>query len=129
MNLSAKDRTMIYRAQMVAATSNHRFQHGAIITDHGKVRAVGVNFARNDPRNVEIPDSSVHAEIAALNSIRGNSQGLTLYVARQRKNGDAAQSKPCVSCQQKIEKAGIKRVVYTTDEQFTYGVWYPRMVG
>ena len=127
MNLSSKDFIMINRAMWVAATSNHRFQHGAILTDHGKVRAVGINFSRNNPKNVEFPkvESSVHAEIAALNSVRGDKRGMTLYVARRRKNGYEAQSKPCLACQKVIEEAGIKRVVYTTDEILTYGVWHP----
>lgn len=116
---------MLNRACVLAHTSTHRFQHGAILTDHRKVRAVGVNFARNDPKNVEVPDSSVHAEVAVLNAVRGNAQGLTLYVARLLKNGVAAQSKPCPACQKVIEEAGVKRVLYTTDEYFAYGVWFP----
>lgn len=120
---------MLDRAKTVAATSSHRFQHGAVLTAHGKVQAVGVNVSRNDPRNVQYPkkDSSVHAEVAALNAIRGDTKGLTLFVARRKKNGEAAESRPCEACQKAIIKAGVKRVVYTTDSVLTYGVWEPRV--
>lgn len=126
MNFSAKDLDLLGRARTVSLTSSHRFRHGAVLVAHGKVQSVGINYTRNNPRNVQFrSDSSTHAEVAALNAIRGETKGMTMFVVRSRKNGETAQSRPCNNCQKAIIKAGVKRVVYTTDQVLVYGVWYP----
>lgn len=70
------------------------------------------------------PKVTIHAEIEALRNAPRASGG-TLYVARIGRNGKIGLSKPCADCRKAIIEAGVKRVVYTIDEE-TYGTWQPR---
>jgi tRNA(Arg) A34 adenosine deaminase TadA len=47
-----------------------------------------------------------------------------MFVARKMRNGQIGLAKPCQHCQTLIRASGIKRVVYTVDDQ-TIGVWKP----
>ena len=72
---------------------------------------------KNIPRNVtdtyHQQYCSVHAEVDALRNVK-DAVGATVYVARINRQGEQRLSKPCLSCQQYLDKRGIKRVVYTT---------------
>lgn len=65
--------------------------------------------------------SKLHAEIDALiTSGRVDLTGAEIYVYREDKNGNIANSRPCVSCTQALKDAGVKHIYYTTTSGFAY---------
>ena len=105
-----------------------RSKHAAVLSYKGKVLATGVNKLKTHPlmlRYNKHPDCrNLHAEIDCI--IRAiNLYGTellrecTLYVARTRKDGTTASSKPCEGCARAIKAFGIKRTYYTTKEGWT----------
>lgn len=118
--MSDKDSRLLARAADLATYSTENYRHGAIIVKNGKTIAVGVNRRVNHPNQVIDPkkNSSVHAEIAALNACRKtNVRGAVLYVARILSNGAPAMSKPCARCQKALTDAGVKKVFYTVESE------------
>lgn len=118
--LSAKDRSRLDQAIRVSENSECRKRHGAVLTSGGRVLGIGVNVNRNDP--AVIGDAqlnySVHAEIAALRAWGGsNLKNATMYVARIGRYGEPMMSKPCAKCQEALKAAGVKKVVYTIDNE------------
>jgi deoxycytidylate deaminase len=120
--LSKQDTKLLDKAIQLAGMSTCRaFFHGAVISHHGKIVAVGVNRERNDAKIIKDAPSdmySVHAEVAALMSCRKtNLDGAVIYVARVNKHGKPMMSKPCPNCQKALKARGIKKVCYTIDNQ------------
>jgi pyrimidine deaminase RibD-like protein len=106
------------------ARRNQRYQRwplGAVITKGGSVVAVGQSALKSPPLH---PGCSRHAEEQALRRVRGLAPGCVMFVARKMRNGQIGLAKPCQHCQTLIRASGIKRVVYTVDDQ-TIGVWKP----
>ena len=91
-------------------------KHGAILVSGGRLIAYGCN--RNILNPYYYPDAdklSIHAEEAAIRSIRGNvsRRRYTLYVVRVGKHG-VTTSAPCLNCRTLIDEFGaIKRIVHT----------------
>jgi hypothetical protein len=83
-----------------------------------RVFLLGAVGQRNDgvyvmSRNVASTDvvPSHHAEARLTRKLTPDS---TVWVARvRRKNGEWALSRPCNSCQAQLQRAGVRRVVYT----------------
>jgi deoxycytidylate deaminase len=55
----------------------------------------------------------MHAEIAALLVAGSRAYGATVYVARVRKDGTPADSKPCKKCEGQLKRKGVKKVIWT----------------
>lgn len=99
-------------------------KHAASVWLSGNPVSVGLNSLRNDPRYVQsdLPDGiksthySTHAEVAAMRRARGGVENGTLYVVRVNNQGDRRLSMPCSRCMPKIIKAGIKKVIFTTED-------------
>lgn len=86
----------------------------------GRVLSVGINSNRNDPSVIGDAQLkySVHAEIAALRAWGGtNLKNATIYVARLGRSGDPMMSKPCENCQKALKEAGVRKVIYTIDNE------------
>lgn len=115
--ISDRDRTHIERAFAIASSSTERQRHGAVIVKSGRVLSVGVNTFRNHPQTVSDPNtqSSYHAEHMAIKATSTDITGATMYVARINRNGKGALSAPCKHCYQKLVEAGIKRAVWSGD--------------
>ena len=95
-----------------ATKSAETFRLGAVLLRRRRVVARGRN--RNDNG---CGLNSVHAEMDALFSTGKNrAGGCHLVVARVRRNGDMACSKPCPSCAHALARAGIAKVTYTTGD-------------
>lgn len=96
----------------------------------GSVLATGDSKLLSNPAQCEFlsgmpkPKVSLHAEIDALKRC-GNSHKATLFIARIGRNDKIGMAKPCQSCQDSIKKSGIKRVIYTVNNE-TYSVWTPK---
>lgn len=119
--LSRSQRKMLDLAKKVAETSPYNSpakRHGAVITRGGSVLAVGVNKSRNFdiPPTVEYNKFlSIHAEMDAL-SRTPNPRGAVIYIARVNVNGQPMYSRPCKSCAEALDAAGVKRVIYTVPD-------------
>lgn len=61
---------------------------------------------------------SEHAEVAALRKCSDiDLSNATIYVSRVNRRGKEMMSRPCTDCQKAIADAGIKKIVYTTNNQ------------
>ena len=122
-NLSRKDRRRLAQAKKIAATSDCGHMHGCVATVGGRVVGVGVNRYKNSMSLFDHTPRfgwSVHAEEACLKSIGGDAQGAVVYIARINRRGEEMMSKPCSSCMEKLQLAGVKRIVYTIDSSVEF---------
>jgi len=112
-------------ARSIALKSDHPdHKHGAVLAKGGNILSVACNMLEfsqhaglNRPFN-DYTSGSLHAEIAAL---RGKSKtatrGAVMYVIRLGGQGakELRLSAPCEMCQNAMRAAGIKRVIYSVD--------------
>ncbi len=98
--------------------------HAAVIVRGGCIISIGINKPK---RNVFVdmhayhPGCTIHAEIDAILKVRKRTDltGAKIYVARIKKSdGETGSSKPCPMCQTVIKKFGIKKVYYTSENQY-----------
>lgn len=128
------DRNMFHQARLEAMKSTHeKFHIGCIVVYKHKIISRGFNSEKTHPiqdsfnrfrefnnYNSYSP-SSIHAEIAALCSIRRcvrinvNWSKVKVYVYRLRKNGDGACAKPCSACENFMRFLGISGCYYSED--------------
>ena len=115
LGLSKRDHKWLNAALRLAETSEANQRHGAIIVRGGSVLGMGVNKRKNNPLIIEKDHKTScgdHAEVAAIKRT-GKTQGATIYIARMGRSGNPINSKPCTNCAEALDKAGIKKVVYT----------------
>lgn len=116
--LSKQDRSFLNLAAKVAELSDCRIRHGSVLVRGGSVIAISPNVWRNHCKYTELDkiqsDCSVHSEVAVLKRA-AETKNTVLYVARINKSGKVRFSKPCDSCQDAIEIAKVKRVVWSED--------------
>jgi deoxycytidylate deaminase len=99
-----------------------RFRHGAVLVKGGSVRNTGANSGdycsfgarfRSQPGK-----ATIHAEIASILGLdKSITEGATVYVARINKQETYRLSKPCPMCEAVLRHVGVKKVVYTIDNQ------------
>lgn len=110
-------------AARVAMHSNCvNYRHGCIIINRktGEILASGCNHYTNKINNY----FTCHSEIDALQKVRWipkcERKNLDLYVVRIGQNNDSLKfSKPCSGCAEAIMKFGIRKIFYSTDENYT----------
>lgn len=117
--MSNKDENFLNIARLLASHSEERKKHGAVIVKSGRVVGTGFNKFKNHPSNIE-PEliktrCSRHAEQVAIHQAGSHTRGAIIYVARINNHGYDRNSKPCYVCSARIKKAGIKKVIYTTE--------------
>ena len=113
---SKTENARLRRAIAQADLSDCYKRHGAVIYRGGAMLGVGVNVIKNDPLFVgeATVTPSTHAETMAIRACgMADLSNAVLFVARVNRLGEVRNSKPCATCQEAIEKAGIKRVIYT----------------
>ena len=132
MTINDNDRKGIGRALAESAKSTFgRVKIGAaVMDDRGWICGYGYNQRRTHPRQYaankrvgkQIEQPCIHAEIDALLVAQscptvalGFARLETIYVARLDRNGRLANCRPCAACHSEIVRAGIKRVVFTTE--------------
>lgn len=119
-HLSNSQQTRLSRALKVAELSTAKQRHGAVIYKGGSVLSVGVNAVHNDPlfTGEFTKNPNTHAETQAIRACGPDVDlsNTTIYVARINRRGEPLLSKPCKTCQEAIDLAGIKKVIYTTAE-------------
>ncbi len=91
----------------------------------GKSRWVGYNSSKTNPNYIRQLDGGgqaayTHAELNLINQVpRGIRPKLTIYVARLRKDGSLAMSKPCKHC---IRVLALSQITLTN-------IWYTDQAG
>lgn len=104
------------RTLQLAALSDMRQKHAAILYQGGRVMSVGINTFRNNPMSCIPSDAlSNHAEINCLKGIDFKGRVGTLYVARISSGGNMwVNSAPCPACVKYLELfTNIKEVIHT----------------
>ena len=119
--LSRKDFNFLNTARLLADNSEEKKKHGAVVVKGGRVVGTGFNKFKNHPSNVPSDEIKIHcsrhAEQIAIKQAGDNAKGAILYVARVNRQGLDRNSKPCHVCADLIEESGIKRVVYTVENE------------
>jgi len=107
-------------------------RHGAVLVKGSSVRNMAHNkdnfcsFGKRFQRTHQ-GRTTVHAELGVILGLdRSITSGATVYVARVGKADDEYRlSKPCSMCHAALKYVGVKRVVYTIDddEVGSYRLW------
>jgi len=124
MFYSGKVARFMSLAKNVARQSEFtNYRHGAVLVRGGSIIntspnkdsfcSFGARFRNNLPGH-----ATVHAEIGAILGLdRSITDGAVLYVARIGKLDDFKMSKPCEMCEAALRYVGVRRVVYTIDNE------------
>lgn len=109
-------------ATKVALRSCHRCRVGAVVTSGRRVLGSGFNQVNRHQSSFSSGHwpGSLHAEVAALLSIQAGTSldKACLTVVRLKKTGGYGLAYPCKHCMETIIKAGIRKVVYSTETGF-----------
>ena len=124
------------KAKEIAVKSTFQNTHGknigvgAVIYKGKKIIASSVNKNKTHPLmkyyNKEVPYKRIpylHAEIAALLAARweigkNDLKNCTVYIARKLNCDGWGFARPCPACMQALKDAGIKKIVYTTENGY-----------
>jgi len=94
--------------------------HISALTKGGKVIAYGESNLGGVPKFCSSRGSSCHSEMDALKYIQtDNKRKLRKYVMwniRWTKNGEIANSKPCINCQKALIDIGIQTIIYSNQD-------------
>ena len=99
------------------------YRHGAVLVKGGSIQNTAHNkdnFCSFGKRfqKTHGGKTTVHAELGVILGLdRSITNGATVYVARVGKLEDYRMSKPCSMCHAAMKHVGIKKVVYTIDDQ------------
>ena len=104
--------------QIAKAASKHSdhpaHQLGAVIVKGNKIISVGFNKNKTHTKSNHAW-KRLHAELCAIIKAKQDLTGSSIYVYRETKNGNLGLSRPCPSCMEAIQEAGINKIYYTTD--------------
>lgn len=88
----------------------------AIVVRGNRIFSTGFNKIQSHPRSNSY-DNMLHAEVSALIGLDyKTTKGATIYVFREKKTGELGISKPCPNCEVAIRNAGIKKVIYSSEQ-------------
>lgn len=125
----SKKKRYIELAKRLAEQSEYgKFKHGAVLVQGGSVLNCSYNKENYNSfgsrfRPKDKGTATLHAELGCILGIpRAKTTGATVYVARVNSQGEEKISKPCRMCQNVLRHVGVKRVVYTTDEDGAHEV-------
>lgn len=121
-NVNNRKRYYFDIASKTAHRSNMFQKHGAIIVYKKNIISKGFNMYKGNSKNIY----SMHAEIVAINNAIKNKHKeilseCELYVVRIGSNSMdnlLKYSKPCINCQKYINKFNIKKIFYSTNDEF-----------
>ena len=100
---------------------NHgSYKFAALIVQKGRVISIGLNYQFKTHPMIQLvhKHKTVHAELNAIVRTVNKDllKGSTIVVYREDRFGNAAMSRPCVTCQYFLNQYGIKKMVYTNEE-------------
>jgi tRNA(Arg) A34 adenosine deaminase TadA len=113
--MSRHDR-LVEQAIRVAETSQHKkWKLGAVMTRGSTFLSSAPNKFRNHPW-INHLHATRHAEMEAIRKCLNGTRGATIYVARVDQFGRSRLARPCSHCMKELYLAGVREVVYTTDD-------------
>jgi deoxycytidylate deaminase len=89
-----------------------------VIADKNQIISIGFNkYKTHTQSNHEY--KYLHAELAALLDNKFTDlNGCTAYIYREHRDGTPALARPCPSCMQALQLAGIKKICYSDTGTF-----------
>ena len=104
--------------KLAKSSTHHQHKMSCIIAKKNRIISMGFNKVKTCPR-INTRFNMIHAEIDAL---LGNSyedlKGCTAYVYRAHKDGSLAMSLPCPACMAALVESGIKKIIYSVENDF-----------
>ena len=104
-------------AMAIAGLSDHKFRLGAVVVKNRRVLSASSNMNKTSGFYCKhFPISKIdklHAEARAVLRARMNLNGAKIFIARRTASGFGL-ARPCIICWSILCEAGIKEVVYTT---------------
>tara|TARA_R100000005_G_C4881097_1_gene132704 strand:+ start:196 stop:639 length:444 start_codon:yes stop_codon:yes gene_type:complete len=121
---SGRDKRYIEIARKVANESKFpRFRHGAVLVKGGSVISTSCNELdsvswANKFRQHQCGHATRHAELGAILGVaREKTKNSIMYVVRVNPSNDFLLSKPCPMCMQALKHVGVKKVIYSVDNE------------
>jgi pyrimidine deaminase RibD-like protein len=101
-------------AKNISKLSNHKQKMGAVVVKNGKPISVGYNQIKSNPTGWR---GCLHAEQYAIKYADiEDFHGCSIYVYRQRPDGNIGLSRPCRYCLEELKKKGFRWMYYSTNE-------------
>lgn len=120
---SKKTQRYLDLARRMALQSEYgKIRHGAVLVKGGSVINASFNKSNYSSfasrfREEDRGPATHHAEVGCILGIdKTITEGTTVYVVRINKRGDFRLSKPCHMCHNILKFCGVKKVVYTCNE-------------
>jgi len=120
---SLKTNSFLKTAKSMAVQSSYgKIRHGAVLVKGGSIISASFNKDKfsafgNRFRKQGLGPATHHAELGCVLGVdRSKTVGSTVYVVRINKKGEYRLSKPCLMCHEILKFCGIKKVVYTKNE-------------
>jgi deoxycytidylate deaminase len=139
----SRDKKYMEFVRRLATSNNMKMKLAACLVIRNEIISVGFNSDKSHPLQKRFAKNNdaifKHAEvdciIKALKVVdEDDLKDATLYVYRVKKQnkGDAnwvtGLAEPCPGCKKAIEHFGIKRTVYSTDEESLFGLIDPSLL-
>tara|TARA_R110000824_G_scaffold5670_11_gene26140 strand:+ start:675 stop:1124 length:450 start_codon:yes stop_codon:yes gene_type:complete len=111
-----------HAANMAQQSDYGKIRHGAVLVKGGSILSAAYNKSNfnsfgNRFRKHDRGHATHHAELGCILGIdRSKTSGSTVYVVRINKEGEYRLSKPCSMCHEILKFCGVRKVVYTVDE-------------
>lgn len=109
------------RATHIAKHSGMNHRHGALVIYDGKIISHGYNHEHPALKN----QYSIHAEVDALTKIKklgkhvlSKCELVVVRIGPESFNNVFKLSMPCCNCTKYIQRLGIKKVYYSTNDEF-----------
>jgi tRNA(Arg) A34 adenosine deaminase TadA len=118
-----KKRYMELAKRLAEQSEYGKFKHGAVLVQGGSVLNCSYNKDNYNSfgsrfRTADMGRATLHAELGCILGMpRAKTTGATMYVARVNSLGKEKISKPCTMCQGVLKHVGVKRVIYTTNDE------------
>jgi deoxycytidylate deaminase len=119
-DLSTSDFKYISEAICQAQKSPVLMRHGCVASKNGRILAKGFNHYRTYSKNNIMNNTcTCHAEMDVLHKLINNGhtdfKKITFYIVRINKKDEFRDSGPCIDCSKVLNKCGLKKIVYTTN--------------
>ena len=123
MEPSLKVNSFLKTAKNMARQSSYgKIRHGAVLVKGGSIISASFNKDKfsafgNRFRKQGCGPATHHAELGCVLGIdKSKTSGSTVYVVRINKKGEYRLSKPCPMCHEILKFCGVRKVVYTKNE-------------
>jgi len=107
--------TFFQEAANEALKSSYKLRLGAIVVQKNKIVGRGHNVVHS----TGVLRESTHAEMSAINNTKARYRGgSVLFVSRLGSGGELLLAKPCARCEKVLRKLGVRRVWYSSSEEW-----------